>query len=227
MFLNKHNQSVNTQYVGSRLPMLKQRIMRQPIYSYASNYNEKERAFDLPKVLSALFHRKWTVIFTTAAFSLLALIISFSIKPAFKATAMLEISRNSDKVFEFERNTSRVPISEDKEFYSTQYGLLTSPALGSRVIKELRLDAAQLDFTDPKKSKEILKSKSIEEVFLSYLSIDPVLKSRLVKISYENSDPRLASTIVNTLVKNFIQSNMEKYIDKYSYKPPEKKNTSY
>jgi len=34
-----------------------------------------------------------------------------------------------------------------------------------------------------------------------------------------------AETVLNE--QDFIQSNMEKYIDKYSYKPPEKKNTSY
>ncbi len=214
MALNKYDQSVNPRYFERKVPIVKEQNIAQPIYGYVNQSTEKEPSFDLSKILSALIHRKWIIIFTTLIFSLIALIISFQIKPAFKATTMLEISRNSYKVIEFERMTSN---AEDKEFYSTQYGLLTNPTLASRVIKELNLNAAQLDFIDPKKSKDVLKEKTIEEVFLSNLSISPVLESRLVKISYENSDPVLASRIANSLAQNFIESNMEKKRGANSY----------
>lgn len=214
MALYKHTQPVIPQHVEDRVPVLKEQNITQPIYSYANSAYEKEPSFNLTKILSTLLHRKWTIIFTTLVFSLLALLISSLIKPAFKASTMLEISRNSYEVIEFGKVTS---TSDDKEFYGTQYGLLTSPTLASRVIKELNLNADQLDFKDPQKPNKAPKEKNIEEIFLSYLTISPVLKSRLVKISYENSDPRLASRIVNTLAKNFIKSNMEKKRGATSY----------
>ena len=214
MALSNNSQSVSPHYIERRSPVIKEQAVTQSIYGHSKSTNENEPSFDLIKILSALLHRKWTVIFTTVAFSLFALIISFLIKPAFKATTMIEISRNSYKVIEFEKMTSNV---EDKEFYNTQYGLLTSPNLASRVIRDLNLNAAQLDFSVPSESENILKQKTIEEVFLSYLTITPVLKSRLVKISYENSDPDLASKVVNSLANNFIQSNMEKKRGTNSY----------
>lgn len=192
---------------GDSVPMLQRQKSVPPVYTYADDFNKKERTFDLFKILSTLFHRKWTIILTTLIFSLVALFISSMIKPAFKASTTIEISRNSYEVIEFGKVNS---VDADKEFYSTQYGLLTSPTLASRVIKKLNLTASQLSFSNNKSSDEILETKIIEELFLSNLSISPVIKSRLVELSYENSDPRLASVIVNTLAETFIQSNRDK-----------------
>jgi len=215
MSINKHKLPVGQHPVSNRVSMLKQNDLAQPVYAYshANDFYEKERTFDFFKILSILFHRKWTVILITLLFSLIALFISFSIKPAFKASATLEIARNSFEVIGFGKVSS---TGDDQEFYSTQYGLLTSPSLASRVIKDLRLTATQLSssFTT---SDEILKKKTMEELFLSNLTISPVPQSRLVKISYENSNPKLASKIANSLAGNFILSNMVKKRETTSY----------
>lgn len=184
-----------------------------PSGDYASSSHNQ--VFDFFKILSTLFHRKWTVLFVTLLFALTALLISYFITPAYRANATVEIARKSYEVVDFGKVTSTA--GDDNEFYSTQYGLLKSPALASQVIKKLKLTPDQLSISREKNPDEILQKKTIEELFLSYLAITPTPQSRLVNISFENSDPELATTVTNTFVNFYIQSNMEKKRSATSY----------
>jgi len=206
MSFNKKDISANQHSGANRTPMMQQHGLGQPTYTYVGGNNAERRTFDLFKILSTLFHRKWTVLLVTLFFSLLALFITLQMKPAYKASGTLEIARKSHEVVQFGKVSS---TGEDNEFYHTQYGLLTNPALARRVIKELKLTAAQLSGKKTN-SSNLLKNKTIEELFLARLTVSPTPKSRLVTVSFENANPRLASQITNALLSNFIQSNIDK-----------------
>lgn len=211
---NKNNLSVSQTLGTNSRSMAPKYNLAQPAYAHVSDHNTERRTFDLFKILSTLFHRKWTVLLVTLFFSMLALLISFLMEPAYKASATLEIARNPYEVVEFGKVST---AGDENEFYYTQYGLLTSPVLASRVIKEMNLTAVQLSGGNSSNPDKILKNKTIEELFISFLTITPTPKSRLVTVSFENSDPRLASQITNTLIQNFIQANIEKKRGATSY----------
>ena len=174
-----------------------------------------KRTYDLSLILSILYHRKWTVLFTTLLFSLLALLISFLIKPAFKANAIIEISRYSFDAISFD-DLPTSNLDDDKEFYKTQYGLLRSPRLAKHVIDTLGLTEFQLtgeeseDENQENSKEENQGVKNLEEVFLSKLFITPTKGSRLVTVSFESHDPHLSALIANTFVDEFIQYNIGK-----------------
>jgi capsular exopolysaccharide synthesis family protein len=65
--------------------------------------------------------------------------------------------------------------------------------------------------------KNKLAQKPAELDFLKNLTITPVPKSHLAKVSYESTDPELAALIVNTLAENFIDMNLEGRLDSASY----------
>src|SRR5262245_30962130 len=52
------------------------------------------------------------------------------------------------------------------------------------------------------------QSKAID-TFLQHLAIAPIRNSRLVDVKYQLSDPALATSIVNSLAKNYIEQNLE------------------
>lgn len=214
---NKKELSVSKNPTANRAAIMPEHNIEQPVYTYIGDHNTGQRTFDLFKILSTLFHRKWTVLLVTLFFSLLALFISSQIKTTYQANATLEIARKPYEVVKFGNVSS---TGDNDEFYQTQYALLTSPVLASKVIKELGLTATQLignRSNSPDKASNALNDKTIEELFLSHLTITPTLKSRLVTVSFKNPDPQLASQITNTLIKNFIQSNIEKKRKATSY----------
>jgi len=54
-------------------------------------------------------------------------------------------------------------------------------------------------------------------VFLSGLAVNPVRNSRLVILSYDSPNPKLAATILNTLAKTYINLNLERRFDTSTY----------
>jgi capsular exopolysaccharide synthesis family protein len=52
------------------------------------------------------------------------------------------------------------------------------------------------------------QSKAID-TFLKYLTVAPVRNSRLVDVKYDLPDPGMATSIVNSLAKNYIEQNLE------------------
>ncbi len=110
-------------------------------------------------------------------------------------------------------------------YLETQYKLLRSESLARRVVSELHLDqntefdastrarlagkengpaAAVHAFpTDPKHESVVLSH------FEDQVNVEPVRRSRLVQISFDSQDPKLAANIVNSLAANFIQENLE------------------
>src|SRR5260370_19577263 len=110
-------------------------------------------------------------------------------------------------------------------YLETQYTLLRSESLARRVVGELHLDqntefdastrarlagkengpaAAVHAFpTDPKHESVVLSH------FEDQVNVEPVRRSRLVQISFDSQDPKLAANIVNSLALTFIQANLE------------------
>jgi capsular exopolysaccharide synthesis family protein len=52
------------------------------------------------------------------------------------------------------------------------------------------------------------QSRAID-AFLAHLAVAPIRSSRLVDLKYELPDPAMATSIVNTLAKNYIEQNLE------------------
>ena len=178
-----------------------------PYSTLGSESYSNKRSYDLSLIFSILYHRKWTVLLTTLLFSLLALLISFLIKPAYKANATIEISRYSLDAISFD-DLPNVNFDGDKEFYKTQYGLLRSTRLAKNVIKLLNLTEHQLTGEESEEGSQ--KTINLEALFLSKLFVTPIEGSRLVTVSFENHDPYLSYLITNTFIAEFIKSNIEK-----------------
>jgi polysaccharide biosynthesis transport protein len=60
----------------------------------------------------------------------------------------------------------------------------------------------------PDAGETAAQSKAID-TFLLHLTVAPIRNSRLVDVKYQLPDPALATSIVNTLAKNYIEQNLE------------------
>jgi succinoglycan biosynthesis transport protein ExoP len=64
---------------------------------------------------------------------------------------------------------------------------------------------------------EVLGREAVVGAFLGALAIDPVLNSRLVRLSVDNADPALAAKIANTTAQTFVSLGQERRIESSSY----------
>ncbi|HEY8063954.1 MAG TPA: polysaccharide biosynthesis tyrosine autokinase [Methylosinus sp.] len=171
-----------------------------------------------------------------AAFILLAVVVTMTTTPVFRATAVIQIERHETRFTQQQGfETGEEGGRSDVEFFMTQYDLLQSRSLAEQVAVRLGL----LD--DPKflpsKPHGLLSSiKSLFSAgdgtseadalarrraavlkFSGNLLVEPKRGSRLVMIHYSDPDPGVAQLIVNGVADVFTSRNLERRFEASSY----------
>jgi capsular exopolysaccharide synthesis family protein len=83
-------------------------------------------------------------------------------------------------------------------------GLTALTAMGERFSKSKAGPARERKHGD-----EAAKTARVIDAFLANLSVEPVRNSRLVEVKFQSVDPERAASVVNALVKTYIQQNSE------------------
>ena len=201
---------------------------------------------DLRDLLKNLLERKGFIISMTLLGTLISMLVTLSMVPMYRAEAILKIDPEEKQLLSFDVSTGN-GTTKAEQYFRTQLKLLKSKSLARKVIDSLDLDSSPktvkstetLEKPFFEKQLEQLKSilrgtkskpddklnspvkrptkSPLEETFLQRLSVTPMGKSFLVNVSYDSEDPELAATIVNSLIKNFIEMNLESRIDSASH----------
>jgi succinoglycan biosynthesis transport protein ExoP len=167
-----------------------------------------------PNSLAVCWHVLWKRRETIAAVALLVsvavAIVSFRMKPVYKSTARVEVESEApltQAILELNRGSH-----SDDAFLQTQIQLLKSDNLAWRTIGELQLsqNAAFID------AKRLSRAGAEERKFLlikqfrDHLTLELVPRTRMLLVSYESPEPRLAAEIATTLVNNYLEYNFSK-----------------
>ena len=175
---------------------------------------------------------RYVILGAVAGCVLLGLIATLLMTPKYTATTTVEISRESDKVTNFQ-GVEREASVADQEFYQTQYGLLKSRSLSERVATQLRLVDDPKFFelfgvSDKDPAFRLVNGRYVSagrparqrvagETLLKYLGVDPTRLSRLVDIKFTSPDPAFSAKVANAWADNFIQTNLERKVQATSY----------
>lgn len=155
----------------------------------------------------------WLIAAITVACLLAAVVMSLLIKPEYRASATLEINPEGVQVVQMgELEPMR---TGDREFLTTQAGLLRSRSLAERVVRSLNL-ANNENVVDPTSDRTGRESQAAD-VLEQSITVNPTRDSRLIELSVESVDPELAARIANAYADNFIQSNLERRFEATSY----------
>jgi len=191
-----------------------------------------QEEIDLRYYWNVIARYKWSIVSLALIVSLLAGLTVYSMMPIYRATATLLIEAQQAKVLSIEDIYGI--DTNNKEYYQTQYEVLKSRALAEKVIEKMGLiNHAEFSIPSETKSNEAVgwrdwlpsnfifsSSPSVgssdEEVlqgviddFLSRLTIIPVRKTQLVKISFEATRAKLAADIANAIADVYIESHLE------------------
>jgi capsular exopolysaccharide synthesis family protein len=195
--------------------------------------------FDLRELWQVIVKRRWTIAIFTLIVVIAVITASFLMTPIYRASLTLQIDREDIKIVDIEQVTPGEGRSGSQDYYQTQYELLKSRSLAQRVVNQLGL--ADLPPPPPsifaqfkgwltgwlpqtsnagdtaKPLSENDRMEGIVKGFLANLTVEPVRNSRLAKLHYDSPDASRAAAILNTLVKNFINMNMERRFDASTY----------
>ncbi len=199
------NQTSPNQNIDSRSAMLTQNQLNN---IYPEELLEPNKGIDIREFWRVIMrHQKLLGLFILTTF-LITLLLTLLMKPTYRASATIQIERETTKVLDVVvEPSSRV---SERDFWQTQIELMKSRRLASKVIKKLDLEST---FQPKKGFFSFLSSGRVEPIessFLKNLTVEPLNNSQLFLISYESGDPEVAAQIVNTLADSYIEMNYER-----------------
>ena len=157
------------------------------------------RARSMRVILIALF----------AATVLIGLLATLLAPPTYRAVAEIEISRASSAFIETEASPAE-DLQADRQYYTTQYELLESRSLASRVIEAGDLLNNEKFVSNFDIEAGVVTQGGLIDLLLEHLTIEPVQDSNLVSVIFESPDPTLSAELANLWANEFIESNFEK-----------------
>jgi len=200
---------------------------------------EDDESIHLRDLWRVVVKRKWVVIAVLLIVVLTALVVTMMATPIYRSSITLKIEREASKVVDFKGAPVEPQEYGDIDFYRTQYELLKSRSLAERVVRQL--DLKQRSAAAPEKAapwwSELWASiakrdgEAKEEApdpprdadaaavgaFMASMTVEPVRNSRLVRVLFDSSDPKLAAEALNALAQNFISLSLERRFDASSY----------
>lgn len=156
--------------------------------------NTTNEELDLSYCINLVFKRFWLLVAMVALGLVAAVLVNLLMRPAYKATALMMINQEDAGKIDA---TPYGSFASEEDYYRTQYQLLQSRSLLSKVYTKMKLGQVE-EFANPNGLKKLEKS----------LDVAPITRSRLVNVSATAYDPTLAADIVNTLTDTFVADNV-------------------
>ncbi|MCV6624228.1 MAG: polysaccharide biosynthesis tyrosine autokinase [Cellvibrionaceae bacterium] len=183
----------------------------------------EEEVIDLRQYWRTLMRYRWGIVGFSFVVTVLTVLVLFSMKPVYKATATLLIENQNANVVSIEEVYGLE--STNQEYFLTQFEILKSRSLAEKVILKLNLQShpefqeeegfdwkGLLPFELPGKAEELSESARFNrfvDSFIERVAISPVRKTQLAKVSFEANDAQLAADVANELGMAYIESGLE------------------
>ena len=132
--------------------------------------------------------------------------------PKYRASARIEIAQILDNVADVEGVPVETGGVGNRTYLPTQYQLLESRSLASRVVRELNLASDQqfLDAFDIAPSSSGRIEDRLAGVLLANVAIVPVIDSSLVDIVFVSPDPAVSAKVANGWASAYIADSMDR-----------------
>ena len=179
-------------------------------------FPEPAGGFSLRDFWRLLQARRGVVTATILASLVAAAVYNYWKTPTYLAAVSIQIDREQPNIARLDEELSRLP--ERPDYIETQYKVLKSRTLARRVIE--RLDLAGVpeltrglrpwpaDRPAPYDGAGGVDPRLVD-AFLARLRVEPGKGTRLVSVSFESEDPKLAPAAANSLAEEYIEHNLE------------------
>lgn len=198
--------------------------MNERTPGFGSSASQSVEVIDLMHYWHVFRRHLTKIIALSAVATLIAVLVVMSMTPIYRATTTLLIEAEEAKILSIEEVYGL--SGQSSEYFQTQFEILKSRELAKRVALKLNLiktpefnpyhPANKKSFSikeyifgesEPPTDADILAATV--DTFWQAVSIDPLRKTQLVKISVESRDPELAQVASDAMANAYIQSQME------------------
>lgn len=181
-------------------------------------FAKAQDSLDLRGFWKTLSRQKGTILSIIGIVLLLTLVFTLFSSPLYRATATLNVERETTKVIDVEF-LNPGDIRDTRDFYQTQFELIRSHGIIERVIDKLNLNSDIIRQSMISKIKNAIippgadtEKTALVKAISDNLYIEPIKNSRLVNVHFEGSSPEGSAAVANAIVETFVTSNVERRI---------------
>jgi polysaccharide biosynthesis transport protein len=184
-------------------------------------WEQPQREPHLIDYLRILRKHRWLILTFLLTIVTLVAIATFKMKPVYQATARLEIDRDTPVIAPFQGADSDDLYEDLENYIETQSKILQSDTLALKTIRSTGLADNPAFGGTPNSDTQIpelsanqppMERPAVLGEFENSLSVKRVPNSRLLDVSFESTDPRLAAKVLNAHLKNYIDSNFTSHL---------------
>ena len=192
---------------------------------------EKELGYPPPEegirdILNKIYKRRWFIFNFTFLCIVFALFFSFKVKPVYRAKTRILIESKIPKIVQFE-DVYLTDYGNSDRYYNSQCEILKSNTIAKMVFDMLG-DYKSWDIWHGRKKDATFTEEEKIKALLKNVKVKKSIRSQLVDILVEDTNPELAAKIANLWVRaylNYIQqsrSSLTKYASTWLEKEIEK-----
>jgi len=190
-------------------------------YSSPAPVAAAEPEIDLRRYWEIVLKRRWTILAFLAAVVGVVFVATLRQTKVYQASASLQIDLQLPQVLGQQNVQDVVDTGSSywysKEYFLTQYKVITSRAVAERVVDKLRLTLDDvflgIDKLPPEEREKVRPKMDAAEIFRAKEHVDPVKDSRIVFIGIEDPDPQRAALYANTAAQAYIEHNLDTRLD--------------
>src|SRR5215471_9403180 len=201
--------------IVSRQNGLNEAVELLPVPKHLAVWEFSQREPHLNDYLLVVRKHKWMVLSFMLAVVTMVAIANFRMQPVYVSTARIEIDRENPNLLPFQPTDSYDYMMDADNYLETQARILTSETLALQTLRTTSLSTSP-ESSSPEEMYEAVASGTLANQkrppelgpFLGSLSVKRVPNTRLMDISFESTDPKLAAQIVNAHIATFIEQNL-------------------
>ena len=178
--------------------------------SFHTSHQESE--LDIFELIKILLRRKFLILVFLILGVLGGFLFSLQQTPLYKAAATIEVQKQETQIVDSDVGPANIA---DAEFMQTQFALLKSRSLAERVVLLLGLERDPAFANQESSRNERIQQAS--SVVNQGLFVEPVGRSRIIRVSFVSPDPTTAFSIPNTVVDNFIETTLKRKYNTTAY----------
>jgi capsular exopolysaccharide synthesis family protein len=180
--------------------------------------SEQGDIIDLRAYWRVILRRRWIVIPFFVATVVVTALVTLRQTKIYDATCTIIIDLQAPKVLDTQQmqdvvETGAGALYWSREYYETQYKVITSRAVAQRVADKLQL-GTNLKFLGldgvgnaAERERLVLRADPVPLVQRG-LKVEPVKDSRIVRIRFEHPDPETAALLANAVAEAYIAENL-------------------
>ena len=176
---------------------------------------EPQKTFDIWAYLQVIRKRKWHALFFLLAVVGLVTFYTLRQPKVYRSTATVQIDPQAPRVLgeKVEAVTEMGTGSywSNQEYYETQYHIVRSYEVASRVVAMHALGSNRAFLGVPEDAEifEPVTDDMATEMLRGVIVVDPVKDSRLVQIAVDHTDTKLARLLANAVADAYVEYNKD------------------